>query len=410
MAEDRFFCMVIACRDVTMTTITKILSILMITTFLLVTGTGGAAFAAAVAPSPQDEALLALINEARRNPLAAVAAIGMDPEKVLRDLPELEKILREGLPPLTFNAAIFAAARAHTQDMLANNYYSHVSPDGRGYYERIRDAGYPAGETGESLGMLYFANFIKPAVAVQLLFEYLYRDELDPARTETRNILNPLLQEVGVSIDAGVMSQGGVLWNVYIATCDFGSVISGSEARLLQLVNQARKNPLKAAADLGMDPDRVLADFPEWHDLLTQGLSPYTFNSNLAEAARKHARDMLANGYYSHDSSDGRTYEDRIRAAGYDPLQAGESLFLACLGNDRPENYSKEKVAEILQVIFRDILTRELSPYFAGQRNILNASLKEVGIGYALGQSQELGSICGKSVLLMVADFGSRSE
>jgi uncharacterized protein YkwD len=400
----------IACRDVTMTTITKILSILMIAIFLLVTGTGGAAFAAAVAPSPQDEALLALINEARQNPLAAAAAIGMDPEKVLRDLPELEKILREGLPPLTFNAAIFAAARAHTQDMLANNYYSHVSPDGRGYYERIRDAGYPAGETGESLGMLYFANFINPAVAVQLLFEYLYRDELDPARTETRNILNPLLQEVGVSIDAGVMSQGGASWNVYVATCDFGAVISGTEAIMLQLINQARENPLKTAADLGMDPERVLADFPEWRELLTQGLPPYAFNSNLAEAARAHARDSLANGYYSHESLDGRTYEGRMRAAGYEPLQAGESLFLACMGADPPEHYSREKVAEVLQVIVQYIFTRELSPYFTGQRNILSPSLKEVGIGFALGESQKLGSICGNSVLLMVADFGSRSE
>jgi len=395
-----------------MTTITKMLSILLITIFLLLTGTGGAAFAAAIAPSPQDEALLALINEARRNPLAAAAAIGMDPEKVLRDLPELEKILREGLPPLTFNAAIFAAARAHTQDMLANNYYSHVSPDGRGYYERIRDAGYPAGETGESLGMLYFANFIKPALAVQLLFEYLYRDELDPARKETRNsnILNPLLQEVGISIDAGVMSRGGGLWNVYVATCDFGAVISGPEAQLLQLINHARGNPLKAAADLGLDPGRVFADFPKWRELLTQGLPPYAFNLNLAEAARAHARDMLANGYYSHASLDGRTYEGRMRAAGYDPLQAGEMLFVACLGADPSEQYSQEKVAKILRVIFDYLFTRELSPYFDGQRNILNASFKEAGIGFALGESQKLGSICGNNVLLMVADFGSRSE
>lgn len=389
--------------------ITRILFILLLSVSLL-GGASGVVSAAEGLPSPQDEALLALINEARQNPLAAAAAIGMDPEKVLSDLPELEKILREGLPPLTFNVAIFAAARAHTQDMLAAGYYSHVSPDGRGYEARIRDAGYPAGETGESLGMLYFANFINPGAAVQLLFEYLYRDELDPARTESRNILNPLLQETGVSIDAGVLSLGGASWNVYIATCDFGSVISGPEARLLQLINQARENPLKAAAELGMNPEQVLADFPEWHDLLTQGLPPYAFNLNLAEAARAHARDLLANGYYSHNSLDGRTYEDRIRAAGYDPLQAGESLFLACLGNDPPVNYSKEKVAEILQVIFRDIFTHELRPYFAGQRNILNTSLKEVGIGFALGESQELASICGKTVLLMVADFGSRSE
>jgi len=397
--------------------ITRILSILLLSISLfggavgVVCATEGSPSAQdEVLPSPQEEALLALINQARRNPLAVAASMGMDPEKILKDLPELEQILREGLPPLTFNGVVFAAARAHTQDMLAAGYYSHVSPDGRGYQARIRDAGYPAGETGESLGMLYFANFINPGDAVWFLFEYLYRDELDPARTESRNILNPLLQEAGVSIDAGVLSLGGASWNVYIATCDFGGVISGPEAMLLQWINQARENPLRAAADLGMDPEQVLADLPEWHDLLTQGLPPYAFNLNLAEAARAHARDLLANGYYSHESLDGRTCEDRMRAAGYDPLQAGESLFMACLGDDPPETYSRERVAEILRAIFRHILARELGPYFAGQRNILNASFQEAGIGFALGESQALGSICGNSALLMVVDFGLRAE
>ena len=34
---------------------------------------------------------------------------------------------------------------------------------------------------------------------------------------------------------------------------------------------------------------------------------------------------MLANGYYSHDSLDGRTYVDRIRATGYNALDAGNT-------------------------------------------------------------------------------------
>ena len=50
------------------------------------------------------------------------------------------------------------------------------------------------------------------------------------------------------------------------------------EAKLLQLINQARENPLTVAASLGMDPEQILADFPEWHDLLTQGLPPLTFS------------------------------------------------------------------------------------------------------------------------------------
>ncbi len=391
-----------------MTMIMKILSILLLTVSLL-GGASGVVSAAEGLPSPQDEALLALINQARQNPLAVAASMGMDPEKILKDLPELEKILREGLPPVTFNGNLFEAARAHTQDMFANGYYSHDSPDGRGYDARIRDSGYLAATTGESLGMLAFANFIDPGDAVRFLFEYMFWDELDPLRTEKRNILDPGLKEAGVSVDTGVLSLGGAPWNVYLVTCDFGAAISGPEAGLLQLINQARENPLAVAASLGMDPQQILADFPELHDLLTQGLSPLTFSRDLYTAARAHAEDMLANGYYSHNSLDGRTYGDRIRATGYNPLDSGEYMGLQCLGTD-PLDETTDQTDRIVRLMFEMLFTRELRPDRAEQRNILNAGLREVGISLITGTSRELGGICGDYVLLMVADFGLSSE
>lgn len=386
----------------------RILFILLLSVSLL-GGAGGVASAAEGLPSTQDEALLALINQARQNPLAVAASMGMDPEKILKDLPELEKILREGLPPVTLNGNLSEAARAHTQDMFANGYYSHDSPDGRGYDARIRDGGYPAATTGESLGLLCFANFINPGDAVRLLFEYMFWDELDPLRKEKRNILDPLLKEAGVSVNTGVLSLGGVPWNVYLATCDFGAVISGPEAHLFQLINEARKSPLTVAASLGMDPQQILADFPELRDLLTQGLSPLTFSSGLYKAARAHAEDMLANGYYSHDSLDGRTYMDRIRETGYDPLDAGEHMWLQCLGTDTVDAIN-DKLDRIARRIFEMYFTRELRPDSAERRIILNPALKEVGISLITGISSKLGGICGDFVLLMVADFGLRSE
>jgi uncharacterized protein YkwD len=393
----------------------RIVVILLFLVFLL-GETSVSAFADEVLPSPQEEALLALINQARENPLAVAASLGMDPEKILEDLPELEKILQEGLSPLTFNGNLAEAARVHTEDMFAQGYYSHLSPDGRDYDERIREIGYPAVVSGESLGMILFANFINPEDAVRLIFEYMFQDELDPSRTEKRNILDPCLKEAGISVQSGALGLGGARWNVYLATCDFGAVLSCQEAQLLQLINQARENPLQMAASLGMDPEQVLADFPEWHDLLTQGLPPLSFNTGLAEAARAHAADMLENGYYSHDSLDGRTLEDRIREAGYDPLDAGETLWRACLCHDDVlladllENNNSEQIEILLQNIFRNIFTRSLWPSNTEEKNIVNASLKEVGIGLAFGISPELGGICGDRVLLLVMDFGSSSE
>lgn len=371
-------------------------------------GACGTAWADAAGPSVHEEALLALINQARQNPLAAAAAMGMDPEQILRDLPELEAILREGLPPVAFNGTLHQTAQAHMQDMFGNGYYSHDSLDGQGFDARIRNSGYPAVATGESLGMLAFANFIDPEEAVQRIFEFMYWDELNPGRTEKRNILNPDFDEAGVSIDTGVMNLGGIPWNVYLATCDFGAAMSVPEARLLSLINWARQNPLGAAAQMGMDPNKILADFPEWQEMLTQGLSPLAANGKLLKAARLHAGEMLANGYYSHVSLDGRTYADRIREAGYDALDAGEYIKIQCLGHD----FTGDDAAIDRQVgaMFEYFLLRELSPGNASPRYILNPGLAEAGIGIMAGVSAELGGICGDNLLFMTADFGVRAE
>ena len=361
-----------------MAMIARILSILLLSVSLL-GGAAGIASAAEGLPSPHDEALLALINQARQDPLAVAASMGMDPEKILKDLPELEKILKEGLPPVTFNGNLSDAARAHTQDMFAKGYYSHDSPDGRGYDARIRDSGYRAVMTGESLGMLCFANFINPGDAARFLFEYMFWDELDPSRTEKRNILDPLLQEAGVSVNTGVLSLGGALWNVYLATCDFGAVISGPEGELLRLINQARANPLGVAESSGIDTAIYLEGRPELRAAFEQGLPPLTINASLLSASEAHVRDMLVNNYYGKISPDGRSYKDRITERGYRFAAAGELLGITWLFTD--------PIDPLLAAgrIFQRMLRDELEPSNAGDLTILDPRMKEAGIALRKG-------------------------
>ena len=357
--------------------ITRILFTLLLSVSLL-GGAGGVVSAAEGLPSPQDEALLALINQARQNPLAVAASMGMDPEKILKDLPELEKILREGLPPVTFNGNLSETARAHTQDMFANGYYSHDSPDGRDYDTRIRNSGYPAVTTGESLGMLCFANFIDPGDAVRLLFEYMFWDELDPSRTEKRNILDPRLKEAGVSVDTGVLRLGGALWNVYLATCDFGAVLSGPEGELLLLINQARANPLGVAESLGIDAAIYLEGRPELRAAFEQGLSPLTINGSLLSASEAHVRDMLENNYYGKISPDGRTYKERIAAIGYRFAAAGESLGITWFTDPIDPSLAVGR-------IFEGMLRDELDPSNAWNLSILDPRMQEAGIAFGKG-------------------------
>lgn len=75
-----------------------------------------------------------------------------------------------------------------------------------------------------------------------------------------------------------------------------------AEARLLQLLNAERQR----AGLRPLDPDPLLT-----------------------AAARAHARDMLAQGYFAHVDLAGRTPADRARAAGVRFAVAGENLALA---------------------------------------------------------------------------------
>ena len=378
--------------------ITRILSIFVLTVSLW-GGAVGIASAAEGLPSSQDEALLKLINEARRSPLTVAASMGMDPEKILRDLPELKQILKDGLLPLTFNAKLAEAARAHTNDMFARGYYSHISPDGRNYDERIRESGYPAVASGESLGMILFANFIKPEEAVRLIFQYMFQDELDPSRTEKRNILDPAMREAGIAVRTGAFDVGGSFGNVYLMSADFGRIraealssLKDGELTLLHLINQARAKPLQVAASLGMDPGRLLADLPELYDTLTRGLPPLGFNEKLHATARGHNMDMLENGYFSHNSPDGRSYQERIIEGGYDATAAEESLgMLTFTDCSVPE----KAISLIFEGMFRD----ELNPLRTEKRNILDPKLREVGIGFGFS-----GNAC-----VATCDFGARA-
>ncbi|MGF1661507.1 MAG: CAP domain-containing protein [Kineosporiaceae bacterium] len=82
----------------------------------------------------------------------------------------------------------------------------------------------------------------------------------------------------------------------------------------------------------------------------------------LTAAAQGHAEDMAANGYFSHDSQDGRSPFDRISAAGYDYRTAGENI-----ARGQPD-------AQAVMAAWMD------SP--GHRQNILNCDFEDLGVGY----------------------------
>jgi uncharacterized protein YkwD len=97
-------------------------------------------------------------------------------------------------------------------------------------------------------------------------------------------------------------------------------------------------------------------------DRLNNGCQALTLNTALMRAAYGHARDMSERDYFSHTSLDGRTYDQRIRAAGYTGDDIGENI--ASGFGDAPQ----------VQDAWMD--------HAGHRRNILDCSFKWVGISY----------------------------
>jgi uncharacterized protein YkwD len=70
-------------------------------------------------------------------------------ERSLLCLTNLHRV-RNGLEPLRRDTRLSKAARAHSADMVARDYFDHTTPEGRGPSDRARAAGYPGG-AGENI-------------------------------------------------------------------------------------------------------------------------------------------------------------------------------------------------------------------------------------------------------------------
>lgn len=96
-----------------------------------------------------------------------------------------------GLPFLKENPKLNSSALAKVEDMLAKQYFAHISPSGQGVGDLAKQAGYEFIAIGENLALGDFEND-----------EELVRAWMDsPGHRE--NILNPQYQEIGVAVLQG---------------------------------------------------------------------------------------------------------------------------------------------------------------------------------------------------------------
>jgi uncharacterized protein YkwD len=123
----------------------------------------------------------------------------------------------------------------------------------------------------------------------------------------------------------------------------------------------------------------------------THGLAPLKANPQLDAAAYQHSSEMVAKGYFAHESADGSDFWKRIRRF-YAPQRGvwsvGENLLWASAG------INPRKAVELWMA----------SP--GHRKNILTANWREIGIGAVSATAS--GEFGGRPVTVITTDFGVR--
>jgi len=98
-----------------------------------------------------------------------------------------------GLSQLKLNEKLSLAAAKKAQDMFANNYWSHTSPEGKTPWEFVTSSGYEYSMAGENLAK----NFSDSSGVVEAWMA---------SRTHKDNIVKPGYKDIGYAIVNGVLN------------------------------------------------------------------------------------------------------------------------------------------------------------------------------------------------------------
>ena len=180
-------------------------------------------------PTNEEQYNLELINRARANPTAEGIRLAQtnDPNIVSAYsyfgvnlvLMQTQFALIPPAPPLSMNATLLNAARAHSQNMLQNNYQGHAGPDGS---ITTRLAGYTSGAGAWSIGENVFA-YSKSVWYAHAGFEVDWgggavSGGMQSPPGHRQNIHNDTFREVGIGVVLG--SNGSV--GPQLVSQDFG--------------------------------------------------------------------------------------------------------------------------------------------------------------------------------------------
>lgn len=107
-----------------------------------------------------------------------------------------EERRKKGLPPLTRDEALVKTARAHSDDMLRRNFFSHVNPDGRTPADRIVPvSAHSIARAGENIWSGSGQDYADSSRISRVIV-----DSWMTSPGHRTNILNPAFTHLGVGV------------------------------------------------------------------------------------------------------------------------------------------------------------------------------------------------------------------
>lgn len=240
-----------------------------------------------------------------------------------------------GISPLKLVQEVTSAAQGQADDMTQRQYFEFSSPEGKTISDWLKEENYIAHTVAENL--VQTNKGIGSVVSI-------WKGDL---QTSFDNVVSSEYHDVGI----GVGSFEGVPIYTVVFALSLDEFFT-EETSGLQNLEQARSEMLVL---LNKEREKV-------------GSQPLAINSLLNQAAQAHTDDMLTRSYYSHNSPEGTTSFDRIKATGYLPSFTAENIAKG-----------QFSVVEVMNSWMN-------SP--AHRANILSDKLEEVGFGLSLGENQ----------------------
>ena len=326
------------------------------------------------APTEHELALLDLINQARANPRSAMTGIGLDPDFVAQNIPVLAGVLDAGMEPLAFHPQLYAAARKHTMGMFEYSQVGSILPDGLSPKERAKEEGYPAIEAGVSASGVLFQNFIAPESVLQSIFRSMLLDELNPGAQKDLVLLNPALNETGITLIPGEIVLAGQTRKGYLSSCLAGYSLGEEIAdQLFEMINMVRDRPEFFLREAGLEHVLAEEDSPGSSVSDFQRLPPLARDQRLASAGLIHVFDIEEYLYYGPVSPGGQDPLSRVSMFGYEAAGAVSPLAFA-------EIREGMSAGDYMFELFEQLVDQEISSP-DGPGHILSDWFSEIGLG-----------------------------